>query len=125
MTTTPEADVMTFCRLDKGDFIGHEATARSKESELPWICAYLEVDAADADPHSSETVFLEGRRVGQVSSGGYGQYVGKSLAFAYVEPAAAAPGTELEVMVLGERRPARVLAEPVYDPGSERPRMAD
>jgi hypothetical protein len=28
----------------------------------------------------------------------------------------------LEVAVLDERRPARVLGEPVYDPRSERPR---
>ncbi len=120
--TLPEADVMRFVKLDKGDFIGHDATLASAESTLPWICAYLEVDADGVDPHASETVFLEGRRVGQVSSGGYGFSVEKSLAFAYVEPAAAAPGTELEVMVLGERRAARVLAEPVYDPNNERPR---
>ena len=116
---------MTFCKLEKGDFIGREATIESKDLGLPWICVYLEVDTKDADPHSSETVYLNGTRVGQVSSGAYGQYVGKSLAFAYVKPEAAAPGTELEVMVLGERRPARVLAEPVYDPASERPRMVN
>ncbi len=120
--TLPEADVMRFCKLDKGEFVGREATAASAQSELPWICAYLEVDSTDADPHSSETVFQDGERVGQVSSGGYGFTVGKSLAFAYVKPAAAAPGTELEVMVLGEKRPARVLAEAVYDPANERPR---
>ncbi len=69
-----------------------------------------------------KTVYRDGRRVGQVGSGGFGHTVGKSLAFAYVEPGSGAPGNCLEVMVLGERRPARVLAEPVYDPASERPR---
>lgn len=122
--TLPEADVMRFVKLDKGDFVGREATVKSSEGALPWTCVYLEVDAADADPHSSETVFMNAERVGQVSSGGYGFSVGKSLAFAYVKPEAAAPGTELEVMVLGEKRPARVLADPVYDPGNERPRAA-
>ena len=120
--TLPEADVMRFCKLDKGDFVGRDATLASSQGELPWICAYLKVDAADADPHSSETVFRDGERVGQVSSGGYGFSVGKSLAFAYVKPSAAKPGTELEVMVLGEKRPARVLADAVYDPANERPR---
>ena len=80
------------------------------------------MDAADADPIGSETVFRDGRRVGQISSGGYGHFVKKCLAFAYVTPDCAEPGTDLEVMILGERRPARVLGEPVYDPESERPR---
>ncbi|MDX1401050.1 MAG: FAD-dependent oxidoreductase, partial [Kiloniellales bacterium] len=123
--TLPEADVMTFCKPDKGEFIGRAATLESRERKLPWICVYLEVDANSADAHSSETVFFQGRRIGQVSSGGYGQYVRKSLAFAYVDPLASEPGTELEVMILGEKRPARVLGEAVYDPNSERPRMAD
>lgn len=121
--TLPEADVMRFCKLEKGDFIGRDATVKSADGELPWICAYLEIDAEDADAHASETVYKNGVRVGQISSGGYGFSVGKSLAFAYVQPDAAKPGTELEVMVLGTRRPALVLAEPVYDPGNERPRL--
>ena len=122
--TLPEADVMRFVKLDKGDFVGRDATVQSVDGPLPWVCAYLEIDAADADPHASETVYRNGERVGQVSSGGYGFSVEKSLAFAYVKPEAAEPGTELEVMVLGERRPARVLAEPVYDPDNHRPRAA-
>ena len=105
--TLPEADVMAFCRLEKDDFIGKAATEESKAGTLPWVCVYLEVDAADADPHSSETVYMKGQRVGQISSGAYGQYVEKALAFAYVKPEAAAPGTELEVMVLGREAPGK------------------
>ena len=127
--TLPEADVMRFCRIDKGDFIGREATLASLQKAenggLPWVCAQLEVDAQDADPHSSETVFCHGDKVGQVSSGGLGLYTEKSLAFAYIRPEAAVPGTDLEVLVLGEKRPAKVLAEPVYDPANEQPRRND
>jgi dimethylglycine dehydrogenase len=125
--TLPEADVMRFVKLQDRDFVGKDATeksqARAVAGELPWVCVYMEVDADGADPHSSETIYHNGARVGQVSSGGFGLYTGKSLAFGYVSRAAAAPGTALEVMVLGEKRPATVLAEPVYDPGNERPRM--
>ncbi len=114
---------MRFVKLDKGDFIGRDATLASQDGDLPWICAYLAVDVADADCLGSETVFMNGRRAGQVSSGGFGHCVKQSLAFAYIDPDCAAPGTALEVMILGERRPARVLADPVYDPASQRPRM--
>ena len=49
--------------------------------------------------------------------------VGQSIAFAYVEPAFAAPGTSLEVPLLGHARKATVLAEPLYDPANERMRV--
>ena len=120
--TLPEADVMRFCKLDKGEFIGRDATVKSQDGERPWTCVYMDIDAGDADCLGSETVYLNGRRVGAISSGGYGHWVGRSLAFAYVEPHCAAPGTELSVAVLNTRRAARVLAEPVYDPASEKPR---
>ena len=38
------------------------------------------------------------------------------------KPEAAEPGTEVEVMLLGERRPGRVLGEAAYDPDNLRPR---
>lgn len=121
--TLPEADVMRFCKLDKDDFIGKAATQESADNTLSWICVFLEIDADDADAHASETVYMNGKRVGQISSGGYGFTTQKSLAFAYVNPGASAPGTELEVLILNERRPARVLDQPVYDPGNDKPRM--
>ncbi|MEO1193571.1 MAG: FAD-dependent oxidoreductase [Pseudomonadota bacterium] len=121
--TLPEADVMRFVKLDKPEsFIGQEATEASAAKPLPWICAYLEVEAEDADCQGSEAVFQNGTRVGAVSSGGYGHAVAKSLAFAYLQPDYAKAGTELEVMILGQRRPARVLDQPVYDPDSLLPR---
>ncbi len=120
--TLPEADVMAFVKMDKGDFIGRDRTQASLDNPLPWVCVYLEVDADGADCVGSETVYLGGKRVGQISSGGYGHGVQKSLAFAYVKPEASAPGTELEVHVLADMRKARVLEEAVYDPANEKPR---
>jgi len=124
--TLPEADVMRFAKVDKGDFIGREATkasmAEAEAGKLPWICAQMEIDANGSDPVASETIFHNGDKIGQVSSGGYGFTVGKSLAFGYIRPDCAEPGTELEVMILGEKYPARVLGEPLYDPESLLPR---
>ena len=64
----------------------------------------------------------DGKPVGLTSSVAYGNSVGKILAFAYVKPEAAVPGTEVEVMLLGEPRNGRVLAQPAYDPQNIRPR---
>lgn len=104
--------------------VGDEATRRSAESsDRPWQCVYLEVEAEDADCLGGEAILAGGQRIGAVSSGARGPSVDASLAFGYVTPERAALGTELEVVVLGEPRPARVLGEAMYDPGNERPRV--
>lgn len=54
------------------------------------------------------------------TSGAYGHAVGKSLAFAYVNPEFAAPGSTFDIEILSRRRRAKVLAEPAYDPKNER-----
>jgi dimethylglycine dehydrogenase len=120
--TLPEADVMRFVKLDK-DFLGRAQTEASAAEKLPWICAYLEIEPdGEIDGHGGEAVLLEGRVVGSTASVAYGHTVGKMLAFAYVKPEAAKPGTALEVVIHSETRAARVLAEPAYDPESLLPR---
>jgi len=122
--TLPEAGAMRFARLDKpGGFLGREATRRSLEAgEGRWRCAYLEIDAGDADCLGGEAVFDGRECVGAISSGAWGPSVGASLAFAYVAPDRALPGTALEVSVLNERRPAQVLGAAKHDPDNLRPR---
>jgi aminomethyltransferase len=54
----------------------------------------------------------DGRTVGVIASGGFGPTLNAPLAMGYVEPAAAAPGTELDLIVRGKPLPARVAALP-------------
>jgi glycine cleavage system aminomethyltransferase T len=56
------------------------------------------------------------------TSGGYGHSLERSLAVAYLDADVAEAGTPLAVEILGARRPARVLAEPPFDPENLRPR---
>ncbi len=122
--TLPEADVMRFVKLDKAGFVGKEATQKSLESTLPWVCAYLAIEPdGKEDGHGGEAVRLNGRVVGSTASVAYGHSVGKILAFAYVKPEAAEPGTELEVIVMGAPRRAVVLGEAAYDPENLLPRQ--
>jgi dimethylglycine dehydrogenase len=119
-----EAGLMRFVRPDKGDFVGRDALRANMESPR-WRLVYLEVDPGDVDADclGGEGVFSGSQRVGVVTTAGFGFTTGKSLAWAYVDPDRAEPGTEMEVLLLGEPRPARVLDEPVWDPRSERPRV--
>ena len=120
--TLPEADVMRFVRLDK-EFRGKAATVAAAGRPLKWVCVYLEVaDDGRSDGHGGEAVLSGGERVGAVSSIAFGHAVGKLLAFAYVSADHAAPGTALQVVVMGEPRDARVLADAAYDPQGLLPR---
>ncbi|MDA7744163.1 FAD-dependent oxidoreductase, partial [bacterium] len=117
--TLAEANVLRFARMDKA-YLGRDKTLNT---DLPWVCAYLEIEPdGHADGHGGEAVLHNGRGVGSTASVAYGPTVGKILAFAYVKPEAAQPGTALEVIIHGSPRAARVLAEPAYDPNSLKPR---
>ena len=76
----------------------------------------LEVDAEEADASGYEPLWSDGRRVGFVTSGGYGHTLEKSLAMALVDRELAQPGTGLSVHVVGVERQARVIEASPYDP---------
>jgi dimethylglycine dehydrogenase len=112
-----------FVAYDKGDFIGRDAARRERDAGAARRLVLLDIDADKADASGDEGIWLEGRRVGFVTSGSYGHWVEKSLALAYVdtEIAEAAPG--LVVHVIGEERGARILPEAPYDPKGEKLRV--
>ncbi len=118
--TMIEADMERFVAYDKEDFLGKAATLRVKQAGVETQLVYLEVEPGDCDVHGGEPVISNGKVVGVTTSGGYGHATGKSLGFAYVEPALAAPGSAFQIDLLGAPRAATVLAEPIYDPKNER-----
>jgi dimethylglycine dehydrogenase len=118
--TPLEAGLGRFVRFDKGDFIGREALLRQQEEGVRQRLACLTVEADGADPHGYEPIRADGRPIAYVASGGYGHVLERSIAFAYLPVEQAEPGTELEVEILGERRAATVVPQPLYDPRNER-----
>ena len=117
--TLAEADVLRFARTDK-EYLGKDT---SLDTDLRWVCAYLEVEPdGEIDGHGGEAVVLDGQVVGSTASVAYGPTVDRILAFAYVTPHAARPGTALQVVVHGAPRAARVLDASAYDPQSLLPR---
>ncbi|MCU0605505.1 MAG: hypothetical protein MUC33_22925, partial [Desulfobacterales bacterium] len=102
------------------DFIGKAALEAQKRAGVKQKLVCMVVDAQTSDPWGYNPIFQGETRVGMTSSGGFGHRVGKSIAFGYVPPQLAAPGTRLEVEVLGDKRQATVVAMPLYDPKNER-----
>ncbi|MCU9847569.1 FAD-dependent oxidoreductase [Defluviimonas sp. WL0024] len=106
-------------KMDK-EFLNKAAYAALMDRAPRETLSMVEVlDVKDADATGGEPIFLpDGKPVGRVTSGAYGYSVGKSLALAYLR--GVAPGTEVEVMILGRPHRGVVLARPPFDPGGER-----
>jgi len=115
-----EASMERFLRLDKPDFIGKAPTLSNQQRGPRMKLVYMEVDNTDSDCMGNEPVYQGGKLAGLTTSGGYGHAVGKSLAFAYVDPKLAVPGTEFEVLVFTERRKARIIPDSIWDPENAR-----
>jgi dimethylglycine dehydrogenase len=120
--TIAEAGVTRFSRAT-----GFQGSVKTLEAASRWALACLQLDEPAAgtvlcDPLGSESVWYEGVVIGQISSAGYGYEQGKCLAFAYIRPELNSPGTELEVLVMGESRRAVILEHCVYDPENLLPR---
>jgi dimethylglycine dehydrogenase len=101
----------------KPDFIGREAAVKERDGGGPaQVLVTLEVNADDADASGFEPVWQDGKRVGFVTSGGYGHTLGKSLAMAMVDRDCASEGTALTTHIVGVERAAKVIAPSPYDP---------
>jgi dimethylglycine dehydrogenase len=119
-----EAGLDRFIDFDKGDFIGRAAAIRERDTGGTLRRVSFVVDATDAEALGDEPVWHSGKVIGWVTSGGYGHSVGASLAQAYVPKELAedtAPGA-FELEIIGERRPATLIVEPLFDPSGRKMR---
>ena len=108
----------------KPDFIGKAAALKERDSNAPPQCLVtLEIDTRNEDASGFEPVWQGDRRIGFITSGGYGHVIGKSLAMALVETEFAETGTEVSAHVVAEKYPARVIARSPYDPSGKVMRM--
>jgi glycine cleavage system T protein len=119
---TPYEGGVDFCvKLDKeGGFIGRDALAEAKERGPRTRIACLVLEDSRSVALGNEPVRIDGEIRGRVTTGGYGYTVESSIAYAYVPPESAEPGTEVEVEIFGEWVAGEVAAEPLFDPKGER-----
>ncbi len=82
--TTPfEAGLGFAVALDKGDFIGRDALVRAKADGARRKLVTFTADGF-APFLGGETVLLDGKPVGSLSSAGYGHHLGKTIGFGYL-----------------------------------------
>jgi 4-methylaminobutanoate oxidase (formaldehyde-forming) len=107
-------------------FLGREALEEQKKRRLPRLFAGFTVDDPAVVLLGRETIFRNGRRVGWLTSAGYGHTVQKSIGYGYVRDAENGVDADqllsgaYELEVATERVPASVSLTPLYDPGMTR-----
>lgn len=100
--------------FEKRAFIGRAALARAAAGRPGQRFAALIVEKGAAPPLAGSSIFQADRRVGQVTSGGFGHRIGRAIALGSLGADSAAPGTRLEVEILAQRRAAEVGQAPLY-----------
>ncbi len=118
-----EAGLDRFVKLDKHEYIGKAAAIKEKADGPKKTRIFMVVDALDCDVMGDEPIWVDGKVVGWVTSGGFGHYVNQSLAQGYIPTECFKPDMQLEIEILGERRPARLQMDPPFDPEAKRMRM--
>jgi glycine cleavage system aminomethyltransferase T len=117
-----EAGVGFAVNLDKGDFVGREALLRRRQEGPRQRLVCLSLGPEDV-VMGSEPVYAGDRPVGFVTSAAYGYSLGHGVVYAWVRPEWAEAGTPLAVEYFGERLPATVTPEPLFDPEMLRMRV--
>jgi dimethylglycine dehydrogenase len=116
-----EAGMDRFYNLNKkSNFIGSEVLRDKMQSGVDIKIVYLEVDVDNSDARGNEPVYHKNKIVGVVTSGAFGFRINKSLAFAYVNSDLAKEETELYIKIQGQKRKAKILNSPAYDPENKK-----
>jgi len=121
--TPCETGLDRFIRWNKPvEWIG-KAAAMAEKAAGPKrrLCAFV-VDAKDADVVAWEPIWLEGAVAGFCTSGGFSHGTGKSVAQGFLPADKIQDGLAVEIEILGERRPAVLVTETLFDADGARMR---
>jgi aminomethyltransferase len=99
-------------RREEGGFPGHGRIARELKDGASRVRVGIRPEGRAPAREGTLITTPEGREVGVVTSGGFGPTVNGPVAMGYVSRDAAAPMTELFLVVRGKPMPARVVPMP-------------
>lgn len=108
-----EAGLNWIVKADKGDFIGRDAVRRLaaqgvRRRLVGFVMRGRQV-ARDGYP-----VYIEGRAVGWVTSGGPAPYLNKNIGLCYLPADLAEPGRVIQIGIRGTRAEAETVSTPFY-----------
>ncbi len=103
-------------RMDKADFLGRLAVARTSRMELDKVLVGLEMDGVP--PPQGAILRVEGDYAGFVTSTTWSRVLGRSVMLAWLQARDGGFGGDIRI----DGRPARRVALPFYDPEGSRVR---
>lgn len=99
-------------RREQGGFPGEDVIRGQIRDGPPRKLVGLTVDGRSPARAHAEIRDPDGRRIGEVTSGGFGPTIGGPIALGYVEAAGSAADTAVAVMIRGQKTAARITGLP-------------
>ena len=115
-TTPIEAGVGFFVSLDKGEFNGRAVLASQKANGVKKKLVAFKMTDKSAPPRPHYPVWVNGAKLGIVTSGTQSPSLNAGIGLAYVPPENAKAGTAIEIEIRGKRCGALVVSKPIYQP---------
>lgn len=113
-TITPiEAGLGMFVKMDKGDFIGRDALAKQKEEGAKRKLVGFEM-LERGIPRTHYEVQVDGRKIGEVTTGTMGPTVKKNIGLALIETEYATIGQELDIIIRNKPVKGVIVKTPFY-----------
>jgi aminomethyltransferase len=109
-----EAGLGFFVDLKKPKFVGREVLADAKENGTPNRLVAFRMKSKGPPPRPHYSVWREGERIGEVTSGSLSPSLNEGIGMAYVASAHAKVGTEIEIEIRDRKLPAIIEKKPLY-----------
>jgi aminomethyltransferase len=109
-----EAGLGFFVDLKKPKFVGREVLADAKENGTPNRLVAFRMKGKGPPPRPHYSVWREGERIGETTSGSLSPSLNEGIGMAYVSAAHAKVGTEIEIEIRDRKLPAVIEKKPLY-----------
>jgi glycine cleavage system T protein (aminomethyltransferase) len=109
-----EAGLGFFVDLKKPKFIGRDVLVDAKENGSPNRLVAFRMKSKGPPPRPHYSVWREGERIGEVTSGSLSPSLNEGIGMAYVASAHAKVGTEIEIEIRDRKLPAIIEKKPLY-----------
>jgi aminomethyltransferase len=112
-TNPLEAGLGWTVKLNKGDFIGHDALVKFKEEGLKRKLIGIEMIERGI-PRGGYAIYDNERRIGTLTSGAPAPTLNKNIGMGYIDVADAIVGKTVQIDIRGKRTAAQIVALPFY-----------
>jgi len=109
-----EAGLGFFVDLKKPKFVGREVLADAKDKGTANRLVAFRMKSKGPPPRPHYSVWREGERIGEVTSGSLSPSLNEGIGMAYVASAHAKVGTEIEIEIRDRKLPAVIEKKPLY-----------